>query len=84
MYYVYILKWKRYYCWCTNDIKRRLQEHKRKKTRTTRLLQAYTLIWYYIVDTEEEARTLEKKIKDSGHIERRTTKEGFEKKANSI
>jgi len=70
MYYVYILKWKRYYCWCTNDIKRRLQEHKRGKTRTTKISKTYDLIWYYIIETQEKALELERKIKDSGHIER--------------
>ncbi len=77
MYYVYILKWKKYYCWSTNDIKRRLQEHKRGSTKTSKQLQAYTLIGYYPTDTEAEARTLEKKIKDSGHIERRTKEKKF-------
>jgi len=42
------------------------------------------LVGYYIVTTKEEAETLEKKIKNSGHIKRRTTKEGFEKKESSI
>ena len=77
MYYVYILKWKRYYCWCTNDIKRRLQEHKRGKTKTTRISKTYNLIWYYILETQEKALELERKIKDSGHIERWTKKDEF-------
>lgn len=79
MYYVYILKWKRYYCWYTNDIKRRLQEHRRGKTITTRILKTYTLIGYYVVETKENALELERKIKDSGHIERWTKTEGFKK-----
>ena len=77
MYYVYILKWKRYYCWYTNNIRRRLEEHKRGKTITTRILKIDNLIWYYRVETKEEALLLERKIKDSGHIERRTTNPNF-------
>lgn len=77
MYYVYILQWKKYYCWYTNDIKRRLQEHRRGKTITTKKLKAFELVWYYIIGTQEEAESLEKKIKNSGHIERRTKYEKF-------
>lgn len=77
MYYVYILKWKRYYCWCTNNIKRRLQEHKRGKTITTRILKTHELVWYYIIEKKENALELERKIKDSGHIERWTKKDEF-------
>ena len=77
MYYVYILKGKKYYCWSTNNIKRRLQEHKRGTTKTSKQLQAHTLIGYYKIDKEEDARILERKIKDSGHIERRTQKKRF-------
>jgi len=84
MYYVYILKWKKYYCWYTNDLKRRLQEHKRGKTITTKVLQVDILVGYYIVNTKEEAEKLERIIKDSGHIERRTQKEGFKKIESSI
>ena len=84
MYYVYILKGKKYYCWYTNDLNRRLKEHKRGKTITTKTLKVDMLIGYYTVTTKEEAENLERKIKDSGHRERRTTKEGFEKKESSI
>ena len=77
MYYVYILKGNRYYCWCTNDLKRRLQEHRRWKTITTRIFKIHNLVWYYIVWTQQEAQTLERKIKDSGHIERWTKNVDF-------
>ena len=70
MYYVYILKWKRYYCWSTNDLRRRLQEHRRWKTITTKTFSMYNLIWYYLLNTYEEAIELEQKIKKSGHTER--------------
>ena len=70
MYYVYILKWKRYYCGSTNDLKRRLKEHRRWKTITTKTFSMYDLVWYYLVNTDKEVLDLEKKIKKSGHIER--------------
>ncbi len=82
MYYVYILKWDRYYCWSTNNLKRRLLEHRRWKTITTKTFEIYDLVWYYVVNTYEEARELEKKIKRSGHIERWTLKDGFLKVSN--
>ena len=65
MFYVYILKGEKYYCGYTNDLQRRLQEHKRWKTITTKILKAKTLIGYFITETEEEALTLERKIKNS-------------------
>lgn len=77
MYYVYILKGKKYYCWYTNNLYRRLQEHKRGGTLTTRTLEAYELIWYFKKDTQEEAKNLERKIKNSWHIERWTKDEKF-------
>ncbi|HMS90915.1 MAG TPA: GIY-YIG nuclease family protein [Candidatus Absconditabacterales bacterium] len=77
MYYVYILKGKRYYCGSTNNLKRRVQEHKRGKTITSRVLHTYTLVGYYLVETKEKALALERKIKDSGHIERWTHKDDF-------
>ncbi len=77
MYYVYILKWKKYYCGSTNNLERRIQEHLRWKTITTRLLKINELIWYYEVWTEEEAIQLEIRIKQSGHIDRRIEKDWF-------
>jgi predicted GIY-YIG superfamily endonuclease len=77
MYYVYILKWIKYYCWSTNDIKRRLAEHRRWSTQTTKILQATELIGYFKVLTEQEARGLEKKIKASKNIWKRTTYPNF-------
>lgn len=79
MYYVYILQGKKYYCWYTNNLKRRLQEHIRGKTLTTKTLEAYKLIWYYAVENENDAKELERKIKNSGHIERRTKNNDFQK-----
>ncbi len=77
MYYVYILRGNKYYCWCTNDIKRRLQEHKRWNTKTTKWFESHILVGYFIKQTQKEAILLERKIKDSGHIERWTKKEEF-------
>jgi len=72
MYYVYILKWKqKHYIWYTNNIERRLGEHKRWRTITTKLLWVHTLIGYFEKETEEEAQKFEKIIKNDGHINHR-------------
>lgn len=77
MYYVYILKGNKYYCGYTNDVKRRIDEHKRGNTKTTKWFGIHTLIGYFVVQTQKEALILERKIKDSWHIERRTKNENF-------
>ncbi len=70
MYFVYILKWiNRHYIGYTNDLKRRLAEHKRWDTITTKVLWAKTLLWYFEKETKEEAQKLEKMIKRDGHIQ---------------
>ncbi len=66
---VYILKWDRHYVWSTNDIERRLKEHRKYGYSAKR-------IWdRKLVKTIEcagrlEARRLELKIKKWWHIER--------------
>ena len=67
---VYILKGKRYYVGYTSDLQRRLEEHKRGKTKTTKELGAWELVKVIPYATKTEAITLERKIERSGHVER--------------
>jgi len=66
----YILKGKRYYVGYTGNLQRRLEEHKRGQTKTTREMGAWELIKVIPCATKTEAITLERKIKRSGHVER--------------
>ena len=64
--YVYILKneeTNRYYIGSTNDLDRRLKEHKSGRTRTTRILKTFTVVYTEEFKTELEARLREKKLK---------------------
>jgi len=66
MSWIYILEnteTDRYYIGSTGDIERRLRQHRSGKTRTTRVLQTYTLVYKEWYDTIEEARKREKKLK---------------------
>ena len=66
---VYILKWDRYYVGSTNDIDRRIGEHK-KKWYTAKRIGVWQLIKTINCETKSEARQLERKIKESCHPER--------------
>lgn len=66
MGFVYILQnvsTGRFYIGSTNDIERRLVEHQKGKTRTTRVLGTYTLVYKEQYDSIDEARLREKKLK---------------------
>lgn len=66
MFYLYILKNKetgRYYIGSTSDLRRRLNEHRLGKTRTTKILKTDTLVYTEEYNTLEEARNREKKLK---------------------
>lgn len=66
MFWVYILKNKdtgRYYIGSTNDLERRLKQHKRGSTRTTRILGTDSLVYTEEYNTLLEARNREKKLK---------------------
>lgn len=66
MYFLYILKNKetgRYYIGSTSDLERRLHEHIKGKTRTTRILKTTELVYKEEYNTIEEARTREKQLK---------------------
>ena len=70
-YWVYILKWKRYYVWYTGDLELRLKEHRKWTTKTTRELWDWKLVKFIECENKTDAIKLERKIKKSGHIERR-------------
>ena len=71
MYYVYILQWdKKYYVWITNNLKKRIQEHRNGKTKTTKSMWNISLIKYFSFSTRQDAAAYESKIKQSWHIER--------------
>lgn len=66
MCWMYILKngiTDRYYVGSTNDLKRRLQQHKSGQTRTTRVLGTYDLVYSEEYSNIFEARLREKKLK---------------------
>lgn len=66
MYRIYILRNEetdRYYIGSTNDIERRLRQHKKGLTRTTRILGTYALVYTEEYSTLIEARLREKKLK---------------------
>jgi len=66
---VYILKWDRYYIGSTNNIERRIVEHKRKGY-TAKRIGNRELVKIIDCGTRLDARQLEKKIKESYHPER--------------
>ncbi|MFH0749534.1 MAG: GIY-YIG nuclease family protein [Candidatus Gottesmanbacteria bacterium] len=66
MFTVYILQnniSKRYYIGSTNDIKRRVEEHNRGQTMSTRRKGVWTIIYSEEVNTKLEAVRREKQIK---------------------
>ena len=66
MCFLYILKnseTNRYYIGSTLNLNRRLKEHKRGKTRTTRVLQTFSLVYVEKFDKIGEARAREKQLK---------------------
>jgi putative endonuclease len=66
MFYLYILRNKetdRFYIGSTNNLGRRLEEHQKGKTRTTRILKINELVYFEEYSTEKEARDREKKLK---------------------
>jgi len=60
MHYVYIIKWKKeeWYIGYTNDLERRLREHKKNSLRQ--------LVYYEAYQSEKAARMREKKLKYYG------------------
>ena len=71
MYYLYLLKWKRFYLGITNNVARRLQEHLMWEVYSTkRIWSRIVLVWYLTLKSKKDALELELKLKKSGHIDR--------------
>lgn len=69
-WWVYILKWKRYYVGYTGDLGKRLREHKKSTTKTTREIWERELVKFIECESKTKAISLEREIKRSWHIER--------------
>jgi len=66
MAFVYVLQSEttgKYYIGSTNNLNRRLGQHRNGQTRTTRVLNAYKLVYYEEYDSIDDARTRERKLK---------------------
>ena len=68
MFYVYVLKMQNeeLYFGSTNDLKRRIQEHKLGKVFTTQKYLPITLIYYECYLAEEDAKQRERMLKRYG------------------
>ncbi len=77
MYFVYILKWSRFYVWYTNNLQRRFQQHKNWKTKSTSKYWEIKLVWYRIFDSKSDATHMERLIKKSKNIKKRIGKLWF-------
>ena len=77
MYYVYILKWDKYYVGYTWNLKHRMFQHSHWLCKTIKKLNITKLVWYFQKDTKQEALILEKMIKRDWHIEHRINHETF-------
>tara|TARA_B110000037_G_C16647379_1_gene313066 strand:- start:26 stop:280 length:255 start_codon:yes stop_codon:yes gene_type:complete len=66
MHFVYVLKsdnhW-RFYLGMTRDVVRRIQEHNKGYTKSTKGCKSWTLFFFEEFETREEARTREKVLK---------------------
>jgi large subunit ribosomal protein L28 len=68
--------YKKYYVWSTNNLDRRLHEH-RISWYSAKRIWDWKCIWYFVCKSKEEARTLERNIKKSCHPERCIAREDF-------
>ncbi len=69
MFYVYILKSKKYgkcYISSTNDLKRRFREHNDGKIYSTKNIKPLILIYYEAFRSEKDARKREQSLKNYG------------------
>lgn len=69
MYYVYILKDKsngKLYIGSTNNLRRRIEEHRKGVAFSTRRLSDFTLVYYEAYSSERDARIREKRLKYFG------------------
>jgi putative endonuclease len=67
---VYILKGTRFYVGSTNDLERRLEQHRNGHTHTTKRIGEWELVKIIPTETLQEARELERKIKKSKNTSR--------------
>ncbi len=67
-FWVYILRMKngKYYTGITNDLDRRVTEHKQGRSKSTRRYLPVEIMWVRICNSREAARKLEVKIKSRG------------------
>ncbi len=67
-FWVYILRMSngKYYTGITNDLDRRITEHKQGRSKSTRRYLPLEIQWIRIEKTRKEARALEVKIKSRG------------------
>jgi putative endonuclease len=66
MYFIYVLKsvyFNRYYVGFTSDLERRLLEHNRGKTKSTKFYAPWKILFYETMNTRIEARKREKYLK---------------------
>lgn len=66
MSYCYITKSRKngkFYIGSTTDLNRRLRQHQLGHTRTTKILEAFDLVYFEEFDNIQEARNREKKLK---------------------
>ncbi len=84
MYYVYILRWNKYYVWYTSDIDERIKSHLNWFCKTTKKLKIEELVWYFEKENKTEAIKLENIIKRNWHIEYRINHRSFVKINKSI
>ncbi len=67
---VYILEGTRYYVGSTNNLERRLEEHRNGNTHTTQRIGQWVLKKFLPCISLDQARSLERKIKKSKNISR--------------
>jgi len=64
MYYVYVLRSpKQFYIGSTNDLKRRLREHRGGKDRATKNRGPWRLVYYEASEADKDARARERYLK---------------------
>jgi len=80
MFYVYVLKSskdKKLYIGYTNNLKRRIQEHNKKRNFSTAQRGPFSLVYYESFKSQSDATTREKQLKQFksayGHLKKRIT-----------
>jgi putative endonuclease len=65
---VYILQSEddNFYCGITNNLTRRIEEHKNGMSKYTRRYRGWKLLWWELLEDRKQARLMEVKIKNAG------------------